>query len=47
MIDRIYQTLQARYGDLHWWPAKTGCEVIVGAAMCARQISPSSVAAKT
>jgi endonuclease-3 related protein len=29
----IYQTLHARYGDLHWWPAKTPYEVIVGAIL--------------
>jgi len=29
----IYETLFARYGDLHWWPAKTPYEVIVGAIL--------------
>lgn len=29
----IYDTLHARYGDLHWWPAKTPYEVIVGAVL--------------
>jgi len=29
----IYETLLARYGDLHWWPAKTPYEVIVGAVL--------------
>jgi endonuclease-3 related protein len=29
----IYQTLNAHYGDLHWWPAKTPYEVIVGAVL--------------
>ncbi|MDR1728003.1 MAG: endonuclease III domain-containing protein [Acidobacteriota bacterium] len=29
----IYETLFARYGDLHWWPAKTPYEVVVGAVL--------------
>ncbi|MCL1983662.1 MAG: endonuclease [Clostridiales bacterium] len=29
----IYETLFARYGDLHWWPAKTPYEVMVGAVL--------------
>jgi endonuclease-3 related protein len=29
----IYETLLAHYGDLHWWPAKTPYEVIVGAVL--------------
>jgi len=29
----IYETLLAHYGDLHWWPAKTPYEVIVGAIL--------------
>ena len=29
----IYQTLRARYGDLHWWPAQTPYEVMVGAVL--------------
>lgn len=29
----IYETLFARYGDLHWWPAETPYEVIVGAIL--------------
>ena len=37
MIDEkvltVYETLHARYGDLHWWPAKTPYEVIVGAVL--------------
>lgn len=30
-IRRIYRTLAQAYGPLHWWPAKTRFEVIVGA----------------
>ena len=30
-ILRIYRTLAQAYGPLHWWPAKTRFEVIVGA----------------
>ena len=33
MIINIYETLFARYGDLHWWPAKTPYEVMVGAVL--------------
>ena len=29
----IYNTLLAHYGDLHWWPAKTPYEVVVGAVL--------------
>ena len=29
----IYKTLSARYGNLHWWPAKTPYEVMVGAIL--------------
>ena len=29
----LYETLHAHYGDLHWWPAKTPYEVIVGAIL--------------
>jgi endonuclease-3 related protein len=29
----IYETLLARYGQLHWWPARTPYEVIVGAVL--------------
>ncbi len=29
----IYETLYARYGDLHWWPARTPYEVMVGAVL--------------
>lgn len=29
----IYKTLVAHYGNLHWWPAKTPYEVIVGAVL--------------
>jgi endonuclease-3 related protein len=30
---KIYDSLFAHYGDLHWWPAKTPYEVIVGAVL--------------
>ena len=29
----IYKKLLARHGDLHWWPARTPYEVIVGAVL--------------
>jgi len=29
----IYNTLLDHYGDLHWWPAKTPYEVMVGAVL--------------
>jgi len=29
----IYNTLLAHYGDLHWWPAETPYEVMVGAVL--------------
>ena len=29
----IYETFFAYYGDLHWWPAKTPYEVMVGAVL--------------
>ena len=29
----IYESLLAHYGDLHWWPAKTPYEVMVGAVL--------------
>jgi len=29
----IYEKLNAHYGDLKWWPAKTPYEVIVGAVL--------------
>lgn len=32
-LTTIYQNLFARYGDLHWWPAKTPYEVMVGAIL--------------
>ena len=32
-IAAIYDTLLAYYGDLHWWPAKTPYEVMVGAVL--------------
>lgn len=31
LITRIYHTLVRHYGPLHWWPAQTRFEVIVGA----------------
>ena len=31
MILRLYETLAKAYGPLHWWPARTRFEVIVGA----------------
>jgi endonuclease-3 related protein len=31
VIHRIYRTLVQAYGPLHWWPARTRFEVIVGA----------------
>ena len=31
LITRIYTTLARHYGPLHWWPAQTRFEVIVGA----------------
>ena len=32
-VSSIYESLFAHYGDLHWWPAKTPYEVIVGAVL--------------
>lgn len=32
-LDTIYNTLFSFYGDLHWWPAKTSYEVMVGAIL--------------
>jgi len=29
----VYERLRARYGDLHWWPAETPYEVMVGAVL--------------
>lgn len=29
----IYETLLSHYGELHWWPARTPFEVIVGAVL--------------
>lgn len=31
MITRVYRALARAYGPLHWWPARTRFEVIVGA----------------
>jgi endonuclease-3 related protein len=33
ILSSIYEILFARYGDLHWWPAKTPYEVMVGAVL--------------
>ena len=32
-VNEIYSRLSDRYGDLHWWPAKTPYEVMVGAIL--------------
>src|SRR5215469_13982360 len=32
-VSEIYETFYSHYGDLHWWPAKTPFEVIVGAVL--------------
>lgn len=32
-LETIYQTLYAHYGDLHWWPADSTFEVMVGAVL--------------
>ena len=32
-LPTIYESLLAHYGDLHWWPAKTPYEVMVGAVL--------------
>nr|WP_072515183.1 endonuclease III domain-containing protein [Ndongobacter massiliensis] len=32
-LKAIYQTLYAYYGDLHWWPADSPFEVMVGAVL--------------
>ena len=32
-IEIIYSTLYSYYGDLHWWPADTPFEVMVGAVL--------------
>lgn len=33
MLRAIYQTLYAHYGDLHWWPAHSPFEVMVGVVL--------------
>ena len=33
LLMAIYNRLEARYGDLNWWPANTPYEVIVGAIL--------------
>jgi endonuclease-3 related protein len=32
-LTSIYETLLAHYGELHWWPAETPYEVMVGAVL--------------
>ena len=32
-VSKIYEILNAHYGDLKWWPAKTPYEIIVGAVL--------------
>ena len=32
-LHNIYNKLLSRYGDLHWWPASSPYEVIVGAVL--------------
>ncbi len=32
-LTQIYTKLFARYGELHWWPARTPYEVVVGAVL--------------
>jgi len=32
-LEKIYQILFKKYGDLHWWPADTPFEVIIGAIL--------------
>src|SRR5215469_7689683 len=32
-VSEIYETFYSHYGDLHWWPAKTPYEVMVGAVL--------------
>lgn len=32
-LEKIYNALYSRYGDLEWWPAETPFEVIVGAVL--------------
>ncbi len=33
LLSFLYEALLARYGDPHWWPARTPYEVIVGAVL--------------
>lgn len=33
LLPAIAERLAARYGDLHWWPAETPFEVVVGAVL--------------
>ena len=33
LLRRIYDSLDAYFGDLHWWPGETPFEVIVGAIL--------------
>lgn len=32
-ITKLYDDLNAEYGDLHWWPAETQFEIIIGAIL--------------
>ena len=32
-ITKLYDDLNAEYGDLHWWPAETPFEIIIGAIL--------------
>lgn len=32
-ITKLYDDLNAEYGDLHWWPAETRFEIIIGAIL--------------
>ena len=32
-IRKLYELLYARYGEMHWWPADTAYEVMVGAVL--------------
>lgn len=33
LLSLIYDTLNGHFGDLHWWPARTAFEVIIGAIL--------------
>ncbi len=32
-ISRLYELLEKRYGDLHWWPGDTDDEILIGAIL--------------